>query len=114
MATSFVIIAGKPTLEVDPDSDKDYSIVWDTWLGASDTIASAVWSITPSGPVIYGESINNAPVVVNDKTRAIGTVATCWIKTLTLGVSYTVTCRITSENGPRKDDQSFVLKVRSK
>lgn len=111
MSSGFVIVGGKPTIEVDPDSQLDYSVVWDEFLPADDDVASAVWSITPAGPVLFGESINNTPLTLLGYSRRVNTVTTAWVKTLTAGTTYELHVRMTSAAN-RKQDQTIVLKVK--
>ncbi len=75
----------------DPDAELDYAVDWSAWLG-TDTIASAVWTL-PTG-------------LTQPRPSSVdGAVATVWLAGGTSGVTYTVTCRVTTAAG-RIDDRS--------
>lgn len=48
-------MAGTPEL-VRPDSDLNFSFDWSSWLPDSVTIASRLWTVTPSGPTLANET----------------------------------------------------------
>ena len=102
---------GVMELEVDPASEKDYSIVWSDFLNG-DTISTSTWSIAPAvSGVPYTTSINSGSVTIDGTAYAAGTVTTAWVQDLTAGVDYTVTNRIVSAAG-RTDERSFRLLCR--
>jgi len=83
----------------DPDSLLDYSIDWGTyWLG-TDTIASSTWSV-PAG-------LTQVTNTFDDDT------ATVWVSGGVSGQTYSLTNRITTNDG-RIGDQTISLVVRSK
>lgn len=81
----------------DPDDRKDYTIDWSKWLEAGDTIASVAW--------VVDAGINN------DAVAHTTTTATIYLSGGTAGVSYNVTCRITTSFGLIAD-QSFQVRCR--
>lgn len=89
----------------DPDAVLPYGIDWTAWLETGDAIASAAWTVTsPSG---------DADSIVVDSDSETDTVATAILSGGTLGNTYTVTCRITTDNG-YIDDRSIVITVFNK
>jgi hypothetical protein len=70
----------------DPDEKLTYSVEWSPWLATGDTIASASWAITPTGPTVVdlGES---------------GTVVSASVDGPTRGAIYRLTCDMVSANG---------------
>lgn len=95
MANGFTFDAQGYYITKDPDATLDYTLDWSTWLGA-DTIASVAWTL-PSGITLETQSNTT-------------TTATAWISGGSAGVTYRVTCRITTA-GSRIDDRSFRLNV---
>lgn len=82
----------------DPQAVLDYKVDWTAWLG-SDTIASSTWTV-PAG-------------ITKNSDSATTTAATIWMQGGTDGTDYTLVNHITTAGG-RQEDQSIVLKVRSK
>ncbi len=80
-----------PIYYKDPDAALDYGVDWSAWLG-TDTIASAVWTL-PAG------------LTQPRPSSVAGGIATVWLAGGTSGVTYTVTCRVTTAAG-RIDDRS--------
>ncbi len=71
---------------IDPDEKLTYSVEWSSWLATSDTISSASWAITPTGPTVtdLGES---------------GTVVSASVESCTRGEIYRLTCDLVSADG---------------
>ncbi len=70
----------------DPDEKLFYSVDWVDWLATSDTVSSASWTITPTGPTVtdLGES---------------GTVVSSSVESCTRAVLYRLTCDMVSVDG---------------
>ena len=84
----------------DPESNVDFSIDWSAWLQNSETIASAAWTVEPSG-----ESS------VSLGTQSVGTtVASIFVSGGILGHCYRLTCQATSSEG-RSAERSIVLRI---
>lgn len=95
------------TIRKDPDAVLTYGIAWGDWL-AGRTLSTAAWTV-PAGLVKGVESINAAPLVDDDGTsHAAGTVALVKLSGGTAGLSYTVSCRVTTTDGD-VDDRSIVI-----
>lgn len=86
------------TFYKDPNATLDYAVDWTDWL-CSDNISSVVW-IVPSG-------------ITESSTSNTSTTATIWLSGGTLGVVYTIVCRITTTAG-RIDDRTFYIKIQDK
>ena len=86
----------------DPDAVLDYQIDWSGWLSGSDQIATSVWSVT--GP-------DSALVVDNESETT--TASTVWLSGGTANEEYTVTNRITTNDG-RTDDRSITIAVQER
>ena len=71
---------------IDPDEKLTYSVEWTNWLATDDTIVSASWVITPTGPTVtdLGES---------------GTVVSASVEGCTRGEIYRLTCDMISVDG---------------
>lgn len=82
----------------DPDAVLDYQVDWSVWLG-DDTIASSTW-IVPDG-ITKGFDANTT------------TTATIWLSGGIAGLNYTITNRITTDNG-RTDDRTITIQVQDK
>lgn len=75
-----------------------YSIDWDDdWLPSGDTLQSATWTISPSGPTItdLGEASN---------------VASVRVEGVTAGVLYRLTCSMVSTGG-ETGKQRFAIRA---
>jgi len=83
----------------DPNAKLDYARDWSAWLQTSETIATSEWIV----PVGITESVSPAP---SNTT----TVATIWLEGGTLGFTYLITNRITTNQG-RTDDRTFRIVV---
>lgn len=82
---------------IDPDATLDYEWDWTGWLG-TDTIATAE-IILPTGDDMTLTA--TVPVVADG-------IVTTWLSGATLGMSYRVTCRITTVAG-RTDDRTITV-----
>ena len=71
---------------IDPDEKLTFSVDWVSWLAASDTVVSASWTITPTGPTVVdlGED---------------GTVVSASVESSTRGEIYRLTCDMVSNDG---------------
>lgn len=78
----------------DPDAVLDYMIDWSDWLGATDTIASATWTV-PDG-------------LTEDSSTETTTTATIWLSGGTAGASYALVCRVVTTEG-RTDDRTITI-----
>lgn len=83
----------------DPDATLDYEWDWTAWLAEDETIDTVTW-IVPTG-ITEGDTANT------DQT------ATIWFSGGTLGESYEITCRITTNQG-RIDDRSKVIRIKAR
>lgn len=83
----------------DPDATLDYVWDWTAWLAENETISSVTW-IVPDG-------------IDQDSTSNDDTTATIWLSGGTLGGTYEITCRITTNQG-RIDDRSKRIIVKSR
>ena len=81
----------------DPDAGPlDYSIDFTNWLSGVETVASVVWSSSPSGLTLTNETLATP-------------VASLHIDGGVLGSVYRVTARATSSGGV-VDDRSIILR----
>ncbi|GGR51974.1 phage fiber-tail adaptor protein [Streptomyces roseolus] len=85
------------TWEKDPQAVLDWMFDWSNWLAA-------------------GESISGTPVVTvdsgltKDSQSNTTTKVTCWLSGGTLGATYKVACRITTNQG-RTDERTIAIRV---
>jgi hypothetical protein len=79
----------------DPDANLDYGCDWSDWLPTGATIATSVWTVTPTGPILSADSKSTTATVV-------------WVSGGTAGMVYTLTNRIT-DSASRVDDRSITL-----
>lgn len=82
----------------DPDARLDYMVDWTSWLG-DDTITNSTW-IVPNGINFEADTFTT-------------TTATVWLSGGSLGSSYEVVNRITTDAG-RIDDRTITIKIRQK
>lgn len=82
----------------DPDATLDYKVDWSSWL-VDDTISGSQW-IIPAGINFVIDSFDN-------------TSATVWLSGGSVGSSYEVVNRITTDAG-RVDDRTIIIKIREK
>lgn len=83
----------------DPDEVLDYLVDWSARLSVGDAIASSTW-IVPAGIVKDSDSFND-------------TTTTIWLSGGTVGTTYDITNRITTD-GARVMDQTMRLKLKAK
>ena len=82
----------------DPDAVLDYSIDWSAWLG-SDTITTSDWIVAGA----------DSDLAVDSDSKST-TAATVWLSGGTLGLTYTMTNRITTADG-RTDHRSISVQI---
>ena len=100
---TFVVLAGKPYIEKDPNAVLDYKEDWTAWLAASaDTFSTTVG---PTTPAVVGVVVNSAAYV--------GTSVVIWVSGGVVGTTGSVTVRITTQGG-RTDDRTLYFKIRNK
>lgn len=101
MATeAFVLKAGKPTINKDPDAIKDYTIDFVDWLDTmTDVIASVVIEVV--GVTLVRFTFN-------------GTEVTVWVSGGTIGETASATARITTVGTPypRTEDRTIFFKIK--
>lgn len=86
----------------DPDASRTHTLDLTDWLaglGGSQTLASAAWSVTPSGGL----------TIVGSATD--GALASVKLSGGTVGAVYVVTCHFVSSEG-EEDDRSFEVLIR--
>lgn len=88
--------ASPSTFEKDPDSVLDYAFDWSDWLSASEEIT--------------GSDIISSPGITVDSSSNTSEVVTVWLSGGTAGQPYTVTNRITTNQG-RTDDRTMTIRV---
>jgi hypothetical protein len=85
-----------PSITKDPVDNLDYTVDWSLYLASYlDTIDSVVWSATPAGLTLGANSKG-------------ATDATIWLSGGAAGVTYSVTCRITTVGG-RVTERTFAV-----
>jgi len=87
---------------IDPDATLDYEWDWTAWLG-TDTITTAE-IILPTGDDV---TLTATPAFVD------AGIVTTWLSGATLGMSYRVTCRVTTTAG-RTDDRTITVSCRQR
>lgn len=101
-ATGFQSDAEGPWIAKDPNAVLDYGVDWgvafNSWL-AGETIASVAWTV-PAGLTLTSQSNSD-------------TVAKVRLSGGTVGVTYAITCRITTNTG-QIEDRSFRIIVRER
>lgn len=89
-------------LDKDPNAELPYSMDWSAWLGEGVTIVTSTWLISPSA----GLTQSDDEILDGDQSTHV------WLSGGTLGRTYTVTNRITTNETPaRTDDRSFYLRI---
>jgi len=81
----------------DANATLDYTLDWSQWLMSGDALASSTWTTT-------------AGLTVDSDRLDADNTTTVWLSGGTAGRSYTVTNRITTDDG-RTDDRSIVVYV---
>ena len=95
---TFTTVAGKPTINKDPNAVLDYTFDFTDWLAtASDSIASA------SFPVTVGVVVNSSGVVAGKRVTA-------WISGGTVWSPASVTVRVVTSGG-RTDERTINFKI---
>lgn len=58
---------------IDPDETLDYTVDWSDWLASGDTISTASWSVSPTGPTLSGDTstTTTASTFIAGCTRAV-------------------------------------------
>ncbi len=84
---------------IDPDEKLDYSEDWSDWLDTGVLITGTpVWSIFPTGPTLSDQ--------VDTTTKS-----TIFISGTTLGVVYSLTCKITTDaTTPQTAERTVALR----
>ena len=83
----------------DPQAVLDFRVDWSAWLADGDAIDTSNWTVP--------EGITQASATHDDTT------ATIWLSGGTLGETYSLTNRITTEQG-RTDDRTIRVSVRDR
>lgn len=83
------------TFEKDPQAVLDYSVDWTSFLETAETIFSSQW-IVPTG-ITLAESGHTTKV------------ATAWLSGGTLGQSYELVNRVTTNNTPARVDERTII-----
>lgn len=82
----------------DPDDRLDYSFDWSSWLANSETISTL--------------AIIASPGITVDGTTNTNTITTVWLLGGQAGFPYTVTHRITTNQG-RQVDRTMTIRVQN-
>lgn len=106
MSSFAVSSSGLPVATKDPQSKLDYGFDWitDGWLPLGDHITSASWSQSHAAGV--------EDLVLSQGTFGDG-LALIWIEGGDVGKDYRLTCEINTQAG-RRDDRTFILKIRER
>lgn len=83
----------------DPDDILDYSFDWTAWVATNETISTSTWILSPG-------------IVQNSATNTT-LIATVWLSGGTAGNPYSVTNRITTNQG-RTVDRTMTIRVTNK
>jgi hypothetical protein len=84
------------TWSKDPNAVLDWAFDWSRWLSESETISSAVIEVEDG--------------LTKDSQSNTADTVTVWLSGGTLGVTYDVTCRITTNQG-RTDERTIGIRV---
>jgi hypothetical protein len=84
------------TWSKDPNAVLDWAFDWSRWLAEGETISSAVIEVEDG--------------LTKDSQSNTADTATVWLSGGTLGVTYDVTCRITTNQG-RTDERTIGIRV---
>jgi hypothetical protein len=89
------------TFHKDPDAVLDYGFDWttDNWLATGETVSTHTWTITGADALLIKDSQNDG-----------STTSKIWLSAGTAGVTYTVSCKITT-SASRTDERSFQVRV---
>lgn len=83
------------TFQKDPGATLDYSVDWSEFLETGETITASTWTV-PSG-------------LTTVTTSNTDTKATVWLSGGTLGQSYELVNRITTDNVPNRIDERTIV-----
>lgn len=83
----------------DPDDILDYGFDWSAWLSNAETISSSTWILSPG-------------ITQNSATNTT-TATTIWLSSGVAGQPYSVTNRITTNQG-RTVDRTMTIRVTNK
>lgn len=83
----------------DPVAFKDYGFNWIDFLGATDTIASSVWTVSPATGIVLSAASFSA------------TATAIWAAGGTLNARYVLTNHITTVGG-RVEEKSLLIVIR--
>lgn len=86
------------TFYKDPEAVLDYTFDWSSWLAVSETISSAVTTVTGA---------------TKDSASNSTTAVTVWVSGGTVGTPATVECKITTSAG-RTDERTITLRVQER
>lgn len=81
----------------DPQAVLDWAFDWSNWLASGETITGT--------PVVTVD-----PGLTKDSQSNTGTVVTVWLSGGTLGITYKVACRITTNQG-RTDERTIGIRL---
>lgn len=85
------------TLRKDPNALLDYALDWSEWLSSADVIVASTWTTSPAG-LTEGDTHND------------GLKTSIWLSGGAVGVTYTITNHVVTEDD-RCDDRSFEIVV---
>ncbi len=85
-----------PVWTKDPNDLVDYTMDWSKLLNQDDFIEAAMFIVAPASEL----------TVLS--TNFTETQATCWLQAGVLGLTYAVTCRITTDHG-RQQEYTFQI-----
>lgn len=93
------------TIIKDPDAEKFYAWDWSDWLGAATILSHEILIVGPDMALEYD----------HDSVISDGTAVRVRLKGGTLGHTYTVTCRVTTNEAPSQtDDRSVLVAIRNR
>ncbi len=85
------------TFRKDPNAVLDYVIDWgENYLATGETISSVVWTVDTG--------------ITEDSVSKTDTTATIWLSGGTAGESYSIACKIVT-NQSRTDERTFTVQV---
>ena len=94
-------------IEKDPDATLDYTMDWSDWLSSGDPLDQVVWTVS----TITGDP---RPMTLGSNTTNTNTgVSTVLVSNGSAGNVYTLTCRVTTDNG-LIDERFFRLFVKNR
>lgn len=92
-------------IEKDPEARLIYSIDWSEWLLTNDTIASVVYTVTPSA------GAND--IDIEDSGTQLGYLTYCDLSKGVHGETYTVSAKVTTVDG-KIDTRRFRIKCKNR